>query len=81
MKKEYLSEEEQFKEILNNEEISRIEDYELREIRSKYWNKFHKAFLDEINIPDRLLGDVMDKIRKDEKVEIEAYKIRKQIKV
>lgn len=33
---DYLSEKEQFKEILNNEEISRIKDPKLRNIRYKY---------------------------------------------
>lgn len=33
MEKQYLSLEEQFKKILNNTEITQIEDYELREIR------------------------------------------------
>lgn len=32
---EYLSEEEQYKETLNRDEISRIKDRELREIREK----------------------------------------------
>ena len=33
MNKPYLSAEEQYKEILNNEEIERIQDTELQEIR------------------------------------------------
>ncbi len=41
----YLSYEEQFKDILNNEEIDRIENKEIREIRSKYWKLRHEAFL------------------------------------
>lgn len=45
--KGYLSYEDQFKEILNQEEIGRIENYKLREIRLKYWNLRHKALLDE----------------------------------
>lgn len=33
---EWLSEEEQYKDTLNNEEISRIKDPELREIRQRH---------------------------------------------
>ena len=49
MNKPYLSAEEQYKEILNNEEIERIQDTELQEIRRKYCFgtiRIHKA-----NIP------------------------------
>ncbi len=35
---EWLSEEEQYKDSLNIEQISRIKDPELREIRQKHWN-------------------------------------------
>ena len=48
----YLSYEEQFKDILNQEEIQRIEDQELRSIRAKYWTERHKVFLDERGVPD-----------------------------
>lgn len=34
---EWLNEEEQYKDTLNNEEISRIKDLELREIRQRHW--------------------------------------------
>ena len=34
---EWLNEEEQYKDTLNNEEISRIKDPELREIRQRHW--------------------------------------------
>ncbi len=40
--KEWLSEEEQYKENLNNEEISRIKDPKLREIRERHWKYRHK---------------------------------------
>lgn len=56
----YLSEEEQFKEILNNEEISRIKDPELRNIRAKYWNLLHQVFLDEHKIPDSMFAQEFD---------------------
>ena len=52
MNKPYLTKEEQFKDILNNEEIQRIEDVELREIRQNFWNLLHKAFLEKCGIPD-----------------------------
>lgn len=76
---EYLSKEEQFKKILNNGEIPRIEDYELRELRWKYWNLRHDAFLDEHGVKDSELGEVWDKLYKEEMKEIEEYKIRKGI--
>ena len=76
----YLSEEEQYKEILSNEELSMIKDYELREIRTRYWNKIHQAFLDEHNISDEDLEDVYDKLRDDERKEIEEYKLKEAAK-
>jgi hypothetical protein len=36
---EELSEKEEYKETLSKEEISRIKDCDLREIRHKYWLK------------------------------------------
>ncbi|MBU5439815.1 hypothetical protein KQI42_17500 [Tissierella sp. MSJ-40] len=73
---DYLSEEEQFKEILNNEEISRIKDPELRNIRFKYWNLLHQTFLDEQRIPDSMLGKEFDKIKAEEKKELDEYRQR-----
>lgn len=58
----YLSEE-QYNEILSPNEISRIKDYELRGIRSKYWNLRHEAFLDEHNIPDQELEKVWNSLK------------------
>lgn len=72
---DYLSEKEQFKEILNNEEISRIKDPELRNIRYKYWKLRHQAFLDEQRIPDSKLGIEWDKIKVAEKKELDDYKM------
>lgn len=71
---EYLSEEEQFKEILNNEEISRIKDPKLRNIRSKYWYLLHKTFLDEHKIPDSMLGQEIEKIKAAEMKELDEYR-------
>ncbi len=73
----YLSSEEQFAEILNNEEIGRIEDYELRNIRMKYWRMKHEAFQDEHRISDADLGKEYDRIKELEDAEIEEYKVRK----
>lgn len=73
----YLSEEEQFKEILNNEEISKIKDPELRNIRFKYWNLLHQTFLNEQRIPDSMLGKEFDKIKEAEKKELDEYRKRK----
>lgn len=72
----YLSEEEQYKETLNQDEISRIKDDELREIRSKYWNLQHEAFLDERNMPDDKIGDVWRELKAKEFREIEEYRLR-----
>lgn len=76
----YLSEEEQYKRILNNEEISRIKDQELREIRQKYWDLKHKAFLDEKNISDIEINDVHKQLVNEEMRVIEDYKKRKKNK-
>ena len=74
----YLSEDEQYKEILNQDEISRIKDDELRGIRSKYWNLRHEAFIDERNISDRELEKIWDELKFKEFKEIEEYKHRSQ---
>lgn len=71
---EFLSEVEQYKKILNQEEISRIKDDGLRKIREKYWLLRHKAFQDEHNISDAELGNVWDELCQKEAQEIEAYK-------
>lgn len=58
------------------DEISRIKDDELREIRSKYWNLRHEAFLDEHNIPDQELEKVWNALKAKELKEIEGYRLR-----
>lgn len=78
---EYLSEAEQYQETLNNEQISRIKDPVLREIRSRYWGLRHKAFLDEHNISDAELGDIWDHLKEQEKREIEKYRKSKGINI
>ena len=75
----YLSQEEQYKEILNQNEIDRIEDSELRSIRSKYWNLRHKVFLGEHGVPDSKLGIVWDELCKKEQAKINEYRKRKEI--
>lgn len=76
---EELSEKEEYKETLSKEEISRIKDCDLREIRHKYWLKKNKAFRDEYNIPCSELDEVSDQIRNEERKEIEKYRIKKGI--
>ncbi len=71
---EYLTDEEQYKEILNNEEIERIKDPVLREIRHKYWVMFRDVLLDEGRISDDDLESETDRIRAMELIEIGRYK-------
>lgn len=58
---------------MNIDEINRITDYHLREIRLKYWNMRHKAFQDEYRIPDRELGQIWDEMTEKEEKEISEY--------
>lgn len=76
---EFLSEEDQFKDGLNSEEIGRIKDYELRQIRSQYRQEFIKAFEDEEGISDFILESVLNEITARERKAIEEYKRRKNI--
>lgn len=62
MNKNYLCEEDQYKDTLNNEEISKIKDLELLNIRSKYWHLKHRAFMDEVNISDKMLESEYNRI-------------------
>ena len=79
MNKPYLSAEGQYKEILNNEEIERIQDTELQEIRRRYWNLRHKAALDEAHISDQELGQVLDDLKAKEQAEILRYRQKKGV--
>ncbi|WP_172249960.1 hypothetical protein [Saccharibacillus deserti] len=74
MNKNHLSEKEQFKEILNQEEISRIENIELRDIRMKYWHLRHEAFLDEHNISDQKLEQIIEELRQKEMREVKRFR-------
>jgi len=69
----YLSFEEQFKPIINNEEMLRIQDKELEEIRVRYWNKRHQLFIDEASIPDWELERRSNELKHLEKIELENY--------
>lgn len=77
MGKEFLSYEEQFKEVLNNEEIDRIENTELREIRIKYWHLQRDVFLDEKNISDHELNNVSKELKRKEMEEIQRFRTNK----
>lgn len=77
MGKDFLSYEEQFKEVLNNEEIDRIENRELREIRMKYWRLQRDAFLDENNISDQELNKVSQELTRKEMKEIQRFRNKK----
>ncbi|WP_311194400.1 hypothetical protein [Selenomonas noxia] len=76
---DFLSEDKQYDKILNNEEISKIRDFTLREIRARYWRKQTDAFMDEHNIPDHMLGEYSDRIRAEEKRELEEYRRQRGI--
>lgn len=79
IKTQYLSLEEQFKKILNNTEITKIEDSQLREIRQKHWNYRHKIFLDEHRISDQELCRLTDIDYEKERKELQEYCERKEI--
>lgn len=81
MEMQYLSLEEQFKKTLNNIEITRIEDYELREIRQNHWNFRHKIFLDEHRISDQELCRLTDIDYEKERKELKEYCERKEISI
>ena len=79
MENKYLTVEEQFKKTLNNDEISRIEDPELREIRMKHWEYRIKIFRDEHNISDSEFSGLTDIDYEQEEKELEEYRKRKNI--
>ena len=71
---EWLTEEEQYKDVLSNEQILKIRDSRLREIRMRHWQYRHKIFLDEQNISDQELCRLADADYEAEMKEIEAYR-------
>lgn len=79
MKNEYLTIEEQFKETLNDREISRIQDAELRKIRYNHWKYRMDIFRDEHRISDTEFCRLTDMDYEQEKREIEEYRKRKGI--
>ena len=79
MEHQYLTIEEQFKKTLNDEEINRIQDGELREIRRKHWEYRMKIFRDEVNISDAEFCRLSDTDYEKEEKEIEEYRKRKGI--
>ena len=68
--KEFLD---KYNRIMNNSEMSNIEDIKLREIKRKYWNLRHEAFIDEINISDKELEKIFDDSLTQEKQELTNY--------
>ena len=76
-KENYLSDEEQYNKILNQNEIARIKDYELQSIRSKYWHLKHKVFLDEHGVPDSELETKWNELSEKEQEEINEYRRRR----
>ena len=58
---------------MNVNDITKIEDLKIQEIKMKYWNLKHNAFLDEHNIKDWELGEIFDKYTTLEKNELEEY--------
>ncbi|WP_134686286.1 hypothetical protein [Brevibacillus migulae] len=71
---DYLNYEDQFKTILNQEEINRIQSPQLREIRMKYWRLRHEAFINERNISDRDLEKLCDDLMRQEQEELQLFK-------
>lgn len=53
--------------------IDEIDDNEVRNIRIKYFNEFHKAYKDEYGIKDSELYQVYENIKEREKKELEEY--------
>ena len=77
MKVDYLSEEEQFKKVLNQDEISRIQNSEIRKIREKYWRLQHEAFMNEHGIPDSEISKVSKELIRQEQEELQRFKNNK----
>lgn len=73
----WLTDEEQYQEALNNEQILRIKDPILREIRMSHWKYQTKLFFDEKNITDEMLNQLVKEDILKEKREIEQYKQKK----
>lgn len=48
----------------------------MQEIRMKYWNLIHQAFLDEMNIKDSELGKVVDELWIEKQKELGKFKVK-----
>lgn len=70
----WLSEEEQYKEVLNNAEIPRIKDPVLREIRQRHWDYRHEIYRSESTICDEQLSELTDMDAESEQIEIQEYR-------
>lgn len=58
---------------MNINEINKIEDSNIREIRLKYWDMRHKVFLDEHRISDKEFKNVWNELVAKEEKEISDY--------
>lgn len=58
---------------MNPHEIDKIKDINTRQIKIKYWDLKHKAFLDERNISDKEFENVYNNLTQEERKELEAY--------
>ena len=57
----------------SNMKIYDIEDNTIRQIKIKYFNKIHSVVEDEYNIKDKDLLQVYEKLKEEEKKELEEY--------
>ena len=58
---------------MNQNEINDISDSNIRNIKMKYWEKKHKAFLNESGIKDEDLDKEYNRLKELEKKELEEY--------
>lgn len=58
---------------MNSTKIAEIEDLKIQDIKKKYWDLKHKAFLDEYKIKDWELGEIFDRYTSLERKELEEY--------
>lgn len=58
---------------MNEQEIGKIEDEKIREIKFKYLRLQHNLFLNETDYPDALFVKESDKLAIQENMEIEDY--------
>lgn len=75
--KDWLSDERQYARGLGHDEVMRIKDPQLRELRLSFIYKKRAAFEDEIRIPDSCLGEEIDRIEDEEQKSIKEFIKRK----